>query len=478
MLSDHLKKLTHNSTLRLVFSYFVVFIVSSLILLTFIYWSSVEYIYKQLDHHIKYDLDSLEVVYQQEGAEKLAQVIQERLNQKNYDSVYLLYHRLKTKILAGNLTKKPDSLSNGWHIVSLDQLSGAVEHKTHSARILKTSLSDELILINGLDLESAHQQEQIIIHSLMAGIAIVIILGGIGGFLISINTIKKVNLINHTMLLVGGGEIERRIPIRGMDDDFDLLAENFNHMLDRLQILMEGIQNISTNVAHDLRTPLTRVRNHLEFVQQQCDDKVSDKVELIIEETDSLLAIFETILNISKFESGVQKLDLRTLSSRKLLNDVLDYNEPLALDKSIQFKSDLNHQIEFVGDQNMLFLTLTNLMNNAIKYTPVNGIIEVATMARDMSRSGNPLNRPCIEIVIADNGIGIPDSEKNKVFELFYRSEKHRDHQGNGLGLSLVAAVTHLHRGNIELHDNHPGLKVCLYIPLTEPSDLNFTNKR
>jgi len=466
MLSVHLKKLTHNSTLRLVSSYFIVFIISSLILLTFIYWSSVDYIYKQLDHHIEYDLHSLQAIYEQEGKEKLSKAIQDRLTHKNYESVYLLYDGQTLKLLAGNLNKVPDVLSDGWHIVALDKLSKALHHKTHSARILKTKLSDNLVLVNGLDIESAHQQEHIIINSLIAGIAIIIILGGIGGFIVSINTMKKINAINNTMQSVGDGDIEKRIPTQGTDDDFDLLAGNFNHMLDRLQVLMDRIQNISNNVAHDLRTPLTRIRNHLESIQEQCDDKILDRVEMTIEETDGLLGTFETILNINKFESGVQKLNLRKMSSQKLIQDVLDYNEPLALDKSIEFHQQDNPPIEFIGDQNMLFLTLTNLLNNAIKYAPTSGLISVSSQICTESLSKESLSARHIEIVVADNGIGIPDTEKNKVFELFYRSEKHRDHQGNGLGLSLVAAVIHLHRGKIELHDNQPGLKVCLYIPI------------
>jgi len=466
MLSERLKRLTHNSTLRLVFSYFVVFIVSSLILLTFIYWSSVDYIYKQLDQHIEYDLHSLQTIYQQDGQEKLTKAINDRLDHKNYDSVYLLYSRLNSKILAGNLSNIPDALTTGWHIVPLDKLSKALHHKTHSARVLKTTLSTDLILLNGLDIESAHQQEHIIINSLMAGIAIIIILGGIGGFIVSINTMNKINFINDTMVRVGNGELEQRVPTHGTDDDFDLLAENFNQMLDRLQVLMERIQNISNNVAHDLRTPLTRIRNQLESIQEQCDDAVLDKVELTIDETDSLLATFETILNINKFESGVQKLNIARISSQKLIQDVLDYNEPLALDKGIRIQSTLDQENCFMGDQNMLFLTLTNIINNAIKYAPVGGLIEATVRECEVSLSGYEFKQPQLAIVISDNGVGIPDSEKNKVFELFYRSEKHRDHQGNGLGLSLVAAVIHLHHGKIELHNNKPGLKVCLYIPI------------
>jgi len=382
--------------------------------------------------------------------------------------VYLLYDRDLKQILAGNLTTSPEFLNNGWHIVTLDKLSKSLHHKNHSARILKSTLSNNLILINGLDTESAHEQEHTIINSLVTGIAIIVVLGAIGGFIISLNTMKKINFINYIIQKVGDGDIEQRIPSRGTDDDFDLLADNFNYMLDRLQELMDRIQNISNNVAHDLRTPLTRIRNRLESIQKQCDGQLLDEVESTVEETDSLLATFETILNINKFESGVQKVNVQLLSSNKLINDVLDYNEPLASDKSILVDYTDNRDISFNGDQNMLFLALTNLINNAIKYTPVNGLINISTKYTDSTYSSTTLEQQYLEIIVADNGIGISDTEKNKVFELFYRSEKHRDHQGNGLGLSLVAAIIKLHKGQIELHDNQPGLKVCLYLPINE----------
>jgi len=466
MLSEHLKKLTHNSTLRLVFSYFIVFIISSLILLTFIYWSSVDYIYKQLDHHIEYDMHSLRAIYRQEGKAKLTSSINERLRQKNYESVYQLYDRRSQKILAGNLSTKPEFLNNGWHIVTLDKLSKSLHHKNHSARVLKSSLSKNLILLNGLDIESAHEQEHTIINSLVAGIAIIVVLGAIGGFIISLNTMKKINYINFIIQKVGDGDINQRIPSGGSDDDFDLLADNFNYMLDRLQSLMDRIQNISNNVAHDLRTPLTRIRNRLESIQKQCDGQLLDEVDSTVEETENLLATFETILNINKFESGVQKVNIQLLSSTKLINDVLDYNEPLALDKSILIDYTNNMDISFSGDQNMLFLALTNLINNAIKYTPIDGLINITTLLTDSTYSNISLEQNHLEIIITDTGVGIAEQEKIKVFELFYRSEKHRDHQGNGLGLSLVAAIIKLHKGRIELHDNQPGLKVCLYLPI------------
>ncbi|MBF0266417.1 MAG: HAMP domain-containing histidine kinase [Gammaproteobacteria bacterium] len=474
MLLKTLKKLTHNSILRLVATYLSVFVLSSFILVAFIYWSSIDYIYKQLDHHISYDYENLSYIYQHEGSEKLIQSINERLKQNNYDSIYLLYDPNKKLKLAGNLHLTTASIIDGWSIVSLDKLSTSKHQMAHSARIFKNTLNANLVLINGLDIESAHRQEQTIINNIIYGVIIVFILGVIGGFIISINTIKKINLINSAMLQVGDGNIKQRVAIDGSDDDFDLLAKNFNQMLERIQVLMESLQNISNNIAHDLRTPLTRIRNRLETLYEQCEGSQnntnqSDEIELAIEETDNLLATFETILNINKFQSGVQKLNRQKISSKKLLTDIIEYNEPLAFDKSINIIFEPANDIDFTGDQNMLFLALTNIINNAIKYTPENGKITISYQLKNSTIAGLDLklseNNSYLEMIIADNGSGIPEQERDKVFELFYRSEACRSESGNGLGLSLVLSIIDLHQGIIELNDNQPGLAVCLYLP-------------
>ncbi len=462
MLSSRLKKLTHNSTLRLVFSYFVIFIVSSLILLSFVYWTTIDYIYQQLDHHIEYDRNNLEQIYRNEGSDKLVQAIKERLAQKNYDSLYLLYQKQGGQVLIGNMSLDEDFLKEGLQMVTLDIMLNESDHRRHTARVMKTTLDNSLVLINGLDTESVHEQEHKIANSLFAGVAIIIFLGAIGGFIISINTIKKVNLINDTMKKIGEGEIDQRVPLRGTDDDFDLLAENFNDMLDRLQLLMDQVHNISINVAHDLRTPLTRIRNRLETIEERCSKADMNEIELAIEDTDNLLATFETILNINKFETGVQKLNIQLISIKKLIGDIIDYYEPLAMEKTLEIDFSLQEDILFYADQNMMFLALSNLLNNAIKYSPQQETISISACVQQDSEQNRQLN-----IWIADHGLGISDEDKKKVFDLFYRSEKHRDQQGNGLGLSLVAAIIHLHKGEIKLSDNQPqGLRVDIYLDI------------
>ncbi len=455
-----LRKLTHNSTFRMVFLYLVVFVLSSLILLSFVYWSSVGYIYKQLDHHIEYDMERLQAIYITRGKEALINAIELGLKQKNYASIYLLYNKKSKKILAGNLTKIPQITSDGWLVISLSGIINTPQQQNHSARTLVMSLPEQLVFMNGLDIESAHQQEHIIFNSLLMGIAIILLLGAIGGFIISINTIKKINMINDTINDISKGNLHLRVPSRGTDDDYDLLANNINQMLNQTQKLMQGIQNISNNIAHDLRTPLTRLRGQLEELQNNSNDASSEGIHKALLETDNLLATFNAMLRINKVESGAQKGHFTPLSISTLLRDVVEFYEPLAEDKNIHLHFSSGNDSQLSADRDMLFQAFTNLLDNAIKYTPDNGKINVIVELIQTE------NDPAMQITIADSGKGIPINEHSKVLEPFYRLEKHRDHQGNGLGLSLVSAIIKLHKGNITFKDNKPGLKVIISLPI------------
>ncbi|MEN8251145.1 MAG: HAMP domain-containing sensor histidine kinase [Bacteroidota bacterium] len=455
---QRLKKISHNSTFRMVFLYFVLFILSSLILLSFIYWTTVGYIYKQLDHHIEYDMDRMQAIYNTRGIEHLIDAIETSLKQKNYESVYLLYNKNTKQILAGNLNKIPP-LKSGWHIIDLSDLTDTPQQQNHSARTLVMPLPGNLIFMNGLDIESAHQQEHMIFNSLITGIAIILLLGTIGGFIISISTIKKINLINETINEISEGNLSLRIPTRGTDDDYDLLAKNINQMLNQIQKLMQGMQNISNNIAHDLRTPLTRLQGRLELIQQDSSHETSEGIQEALTETDNLLSTFNAMLRINKLESGAQKGHFTHVAIDDLLQDVIEFYEPLAEDRDISIKFDVKNNRNISADRDMLFQVFTNLFDNAIKYTPQQGSITVSAQLI------NTNDTPYLQIIIADTGVGIPENERKKVLEPFYRLEKHRDHQGNGLGLSLVAAIIKFHKGSIEFQDNNPGLSVSIYLP-------------
>lgn len=454
MFLKRLKKLTNNSSFRLVFLYSSLYITSSLILLGFIFWTTISYIFKQMDHHIEYDRQTLMQIYVQYGEQKLIESIDERLKREVFDSIYLLYHTEKG-ILAGNLGMIPkDAPGFGWYRINLDDCLCQVSEHSKEAQVLVKPLHEDengqLIFLNGLDINAAHQQQSLILHSMGASIFIILILGAIGGFIITRKTIHKIDLINTTILDIREGDLDLRIPVRGTDDDYDLLAININQMLDQINILVENIQNISNHVSHDLRTPLTRMRGKLENILADASQQQVENISSAIEEADSLLSAFNAILRISKVESGANTGSFSLFSITNLLKDVGEFYEPLALDKNIELSIETQNSIVMDGDRDMLFQAIANIVDNAIKYSHNGGQIKLH--AENMEHQ--------IILSISDNGAGIPDKEKDKVFNRFYQLSKHRGEKGHGLGLSLVAAIIKLHQGSIQLKDNNPGLMV------------------
>jgi len=454
MFLERLKKLTNNSSFRLVFLYSTLYITSSLILLAFIFWTTISYIFLQMDHHIEYDRQTLMQIYTQYGEEKLIESIDERLKREVFDSIYLLFHS-KKGILAGNLGKIPEEISDsGWFRIDLDKCLCQVSEHSKEAQVLVKPLHEDengkLIFLNGLDINAAHQQQSLILHSMGASVFIILILGAIGGFIITRKTIHKIDLINTTILDIREGDLELRIPVRGTDDDYDLLALNINQMLDQISILLENIQNISNHVSHDLRTPLTRMRAKLENILSDANQQQMDHITSAIEEADSLLSAFNAILRISKVETGANTGSFSLFSITNLLQDVGEFYEPLAINKDISLRIETGNSIVMDGDRDMLFQAIANIVDNAIKYSKQGGEIKLQSESE-----GNQ-----IILTVSDNGSGIPNQEKSKVFNRFYQLSKHRGEKGHGLGLSLVAAIVKLHNGRIQLKDNNPGLIV------------------
>lgn len=269
---------------------------------------------------------------------------------------------------------------------------------------------------------------------------------------------RRIEVINATSREIMSGDLSRRIPSRGSNDDFDKLTENLNTMLDRIESLMEGVKRVSDNIAHDLRTPLARLRNHLEMLKTRpsSSENYSESVETAIAEADGLLSTFNALLRIARIESKRQQTDFVQLDLQQLLKDVADLYEPLIEEKRQQLELQVDSEVAINGDRDLLFQCIANLLDNAIKYTPIGGTLVLALLATGKR----------VQIVVADSGPGIPEGERETVFHRFYRLEESRTTIGNGLGLSLASAVASLHDITITLQDNYPGLRVILDIPL------------
>jgi signal transduction histidine kinase len=263
-------------------------------------------------------------------------------------------------------------------------------------------------------------------------------------YLISIFVVSGTNKIADTAReIIDTGDLSRRVDVGSRWDDLSNMTAILNMLLERIEELMQGVRQVSDNIAHDLRTPLTRLRSKLEMLK---DDKT--KTELL-EEADHLLSTFNALLRISLIEAEKQRGQFSNINFKELLEDVIAFYEPLSEEKSINLAYSLS-EASLRGDRNLLFQAYANLLDNALKFTPENGQITISLIQKD--------NQTHVEI--SDTGKGIPESDKDKIFNRLYRGEQNRNSSGAGLGLSLVRAVIKLHNGGIKVENLGPGLKI------------------
>ncbi len=454
------RKLFHSYTFRLALLYALIFSSSTLILFYFFYLFTASYMTQQMDNTIEAEIQGLAERYDRDGLEGLTRLIAERVNrsQGTGNSLYLLT-TYTLEPLVGNLDRWPleASIDNEkWLEFSLEVNEQTDE--THLARARIFRLPGRYGLLVGRDIHQLTQAKLRIVQALTWGLAIMVLLAFVGGLVLSRRTVRNIERINQTARSIMSGNLSRRVEITNRNDDFDQLAANLNQMLDRIQTLMEDIRRVSDNIAHDLRTPLTRLRQHMEEARRQVDSESISAISLesSIREADSLLTTFNALLRIARIEAGQVTTDFAVLDYRTLVEDVVEFYEPLAEEKNQFLTMDAGNTIKTMGDRDLLFQALANVIENAIKYTQENGHISVILSQLDNDAV----------ITIADNGPGIPAEERERVFRRFYRLDRSRSTTGNGLGLSMVAAVVTMHQGQIRLMDNDPGLKTVMQFPL------------
>ncbi|HGX93332.1 MAG TPA: HAMP domain-containing histidine kinase [Candidatus Tenderia sp.] len=450
------QRLYRSFSFRLAFTYMALFGASVLVLLGFIYWSTAAYMSQQTDATIEAEITGLAERYDMDGLAGLIDLINERLSRKpTGSSIYLLTTAFNTPI-AGNLNQWPATRANveGWLNFRLENSS---QNEIHLARARSFTLSGDFHLLVGRDIYELEETQQRIIRALILGFLITLMLGGIGGVVLSRRVVRRLESINTISREIIEGDLSRRIPLQQSGDEFDTLAANLNAMLDRIEELMDDVRRVSDNIAHDLRTPLARLRNRLEQLRSEAQSSHSDTqlAEQALADADGLLQTFNALLRIARIETRQRREGFKTVEIAPLLRDVVELYEPLADEKGQTLELVINDPLSLHGDRDLLFQALANLLDNAIKYTPPKGSIRITLEKRD-DRG---------RITVADNGPGIPATEQQTVLQRFYRLEKSRTSPGSGLGLSLVAAVAKIHGITLQLKDNQPGLRVVLGFP-------------
>ena len=430
-----------------------VFAASVLVLLGFIYESTAGFMEGQTDETINAEVKGLAEQYSRQGLPGLVQVIQARVaKDKAGNSVYLLTD-WKFKPLAGNLKAWPgfSETRQGWLTLELEDPETM---KMRETRIRYFLLPGDYHLLVGRNVSERNKIQRMIMDSLVWGFFITVLLGVVGGLLMSRSMLGRLDVINRAGREIMNGDLSRRIPLRGSGDEFDRLAAGLNNMLDQIVLLMDGVRQVSDNIAHDLRGPLNRIRGGLEMslITAKTADEHKEILEQTIAEIDELLATFNALLTISQAEAGSRREDFKDCDLSTIAEDAADLYEPLAEEKGVDLVSELAPGVCVPGNRHLLAQTLANLLDNAVKYTPEGGEVALR-LQRD--ESGTRLS-------VSDTGPGVPESSRDKVLERFHRLETSRNTPGSGLGLSLVSAAAKLHHAKLALDDNKPGLIVTL----------------
>jgi len=280
--------------------------------------------------------------------------------------------------------------------------------------------------------------------------------------------LRRVDAMTETTRTIMTGDLGERLPVAGTGDELDRLAENLNAMLERIEALMHGLKEVSDNIAHDLKTPLTRLRNRSEEALRTAKSEAEyrEALEVTIEESEGLIRTFNALLMIARAESGQARDDMSEFDAAEIAHDIGELYEPLAEQKGIALKVEADVPAKVKGNRELVSQALANLVDNAIKYTNTHQAANGAT-PEIVVRAMNEGDR--ILLTVADRGPGIPEVDRSRVVERFVRLEQSRSQPGSGLGLSLASAVARLHGGELTLADNEPGLKSVIALPRGGP---------
>ena len=357
-------------------------------------------------------------------------------------------------VVAGNVDRWPGGSPKKRDWIRFNLKPPTVENpRPPQAIAINSSLPRGYILLVGHKLRSVERFEKYMVRTVWASMGAALFLGLAGGGILAFVINKRLEKVNNACDRVMQGELKHRIEVDGAGDEFDYLGRNFNSMLTRIEELIAGIKDISASVAHDLRTPLNRVRNRLEQMEQGTEDaSLQEQIRAAISDVDRLVATFNSILRISQAEAGAGIERFAAFDFSGAVQDVTDLYIALAEEKGIAMTSAIEPGIELNGDRHLLSQAIANLIDNAIKYSKEGGEVDVALSSDDKS----------IVLKVTDTGPGIPEEFRAKVTEKFFRMENSRSAPGNGLGLSLAGAAFSLHGATLEFGDNAPGLIVTV----------------
>jgi signal transduction histidine kinase len=463
-------KLFRTTTFRLSVLNLVLFATAASVAIAYIYWNTSGLIARQLEGVIQAEIQGLAEQYRAGGMARLTKTVAER-SQTPGESLYLVTDR-NGRYIAGNLTSITPGLWNAvGQIEFVYQRGNGAKSQNRLALANVFRLRGGYRLIVGRDIEERRAFERVILSAVLWGLGLMGLIGLGGGLLVSRNLLARIDKVTATSQTIMAGDLSERISVSGVDDELDRLSESLNAMLDRIEQLMTGLREVSDNIAHDLKTPLNRLRNRVEDALRAKSGAAAyrDVLERTIEEADDLINTFNALLSIARLEAGTTEAARDQIDLAELVSGTVELYEPLAEESGMKLETRLLQKAQISGDRQLLAQALSNLIDNAIKYGKGRGKEQGDPIVIDLKKRGDQF-----EIAVADRGPGIEARDRKRVLERFVRLETSRSRPGSGLGLSLAAAVARLHSGEIRLANNKPGLRVVISLPASgaaEPTE-------
>jgi signal transduction histidine kinase len=462
-----LGKLLRTTAFKLTLVYLGMFVLFAASLLGYFALNTRRLITEQITATVNGEVNGLSEQYGQGGLRRLVMVVDVR-SRRPGSSLYLVTTP-SGEGLAGNVgSLEPGVLDHpGWLETNYHRLESS-ESAQHRALVRVVQLPGGFRLLVGRDLEERARLFGIIVNAGQWSLALVIVLGLLGGFFVSRRVLSRIDAMTGTAQTIMAGDLSGRLPVAGTGDELDRLADNVNAMLERIEALMRGLKEVSDNIAHDLKTPLTRLRNRCEQALRSATGEASYRaaLESTIAESDDLIRTFDALLMIARAEAGQARENMAEFDASEIARDVGELYEPVADEKGIALTIDAATAAPVRGNRELVSQALANLIDNAIKYAGTNGKVN-GVAAEIVVKAGNDGER--ITLSVADRGPGIPDADRTRVVERFVRLEQSRSEPGSGLGLSLASAVARLHGGELKLEDNHPGLRTIIALPRAGP---------
>ena len=464
-----LGKLVRTTAFKLSLVYLIVFTLFAAFLLTYFAWNTRRMITEQITETVNTDVIGLSDQFRIAGLRRLVLIIDNR-SRRPGSNLYLV--TLPTgEALAGNVSSLDAGVIDrtGWSETTYRR-AGDAEPADSVALVHVSQLPGGYRLLVGRDLEERQRLDESIWAAGQWSIALVVVLGLLGGFFITRRVLKRVDAMTASAQRIMTGDLSGRLPTTGSGDELDRLAEHLNAMLERIEALMHGLKEVSDNIAHDLKTPLTRLRNRSEAALRaaQSESDYRAALETTIEESDGLIRTFNALLMIARAEAGQARDDIAPFDAAEIARDIGELYEPVAEEKGIDLKVAAETPAMISGNRELISQALANLVDNAIKYaapaeiSSANGANPevVVTAANGGDR---------VLLSVGDAGPGIPEADRGRAVERFVRLETSRTQPGSGLGLSLASAVARLHGGELRLEDNAPGLRAVMALPRATP---------